>query len=93
MKTYKAGPHTDAKLHAEFSRIESAAMRADPYAQLDYLHASPERILAGMIVLADGSDLSLGAHPGLYFRSEDNTEWLPMGDPRPYSHRFMLMGA
>lgn len=76
MKTYKAGPHKDFALHAEFMRIEQASQRADPFLLLQYLHAEPAKMRAGMIVLADGTDWDPGSGAGLYRRSEDNASWI-----------------
>lgn len=76
MKTYKPGLVADADMRRELTAIEQAAQRADPHAELQYLHAAPGRIRKGMRVLADGSDWNPGSGPGPYVRNEANTAWV-----------------
>jgi hypothetical protein len=79
LKTYKPGFVADAQLRQELTNIERAAQRADPFAELQYLHAAPERIRAGMLVLADGTDWDPGSGSGLYRRNEANNAWVFIG--------------
>ncbi len=85
MRTYRAGqPPQDPKqvpdfLRTELAAIEQASNRADPQAELSYLHAEPARLRAGMLVLADGSDWDPGSGEGMYRRSADNTSWVFLG--------------
>lgn len=81
MKTYKPGFVADAGLRQELTAIEQAAQRADPFAELQTLYAEPERVRAGMLVIADGTtwnpDGVSGA--GLYRRNTANSAWVFIG--------------
>lgn len=79
MKTYKPGFVADAGLRQELAAIEQAAQRADPFVELQYLHAEPERVRAGICVLADGTDWNPGSGAGLYRRNEANNAWVFIG--------------
>jgi hypothetical protein len=74
MKTYRA-----INRDPEFRNIEQAAQRADPFAELEYLHAEPEKMRAGMFVLCDGVDFNPGSGAGLYRRNEANNAWVFIG--------------
>jgi hypothetical protein len=82
VKTYKAGqpPQDPAQvpgfLRQELPAIEQAANRADPLAELIYLHAEPTRMRKGMLVLANGTNWDPGSGAGLYLRNEANDAWL-----------------
>jgi hypothetical protein len=82
VKTYKAGqpPQDPAQvpgfLRQELPAIEQAANRADPLAELIYLHAEPPRMRKGMLVLANGTNWDPGSGAGLYLRNEANDAWL-----------------
>jgi hypothetical protein len=82
VKTYKAGqpPQDPAQvpgfLRQELPAIEQAANRADPLAELIYLHAEPPRMRKGMLVLANGTNWNPGSGAGLYLRNEANDAWL-----------------
>lgn len=64
---------------SEFAAIKRALEVASPALTLTYLHAQPERILAGMHALADGTDWDPGSGVGLYRRDETNTAWVFIG--------------
>lgn len=83
--TYRAGQvPEDAKalasfLRGELARLERALNAAQPFAELQVLHAEPERLRGGIVAYADGSDWDPGAGAGVYRRSEDNTTWVHLG--------------
>jgi hypothetical protein len=79
LKTYRAGLVGDSDASREFARIERAANAADPFMELEYLHAEPERVRAGMVVLADGTDWDPGSGAGMYRRNEANNAWVFIG--------------
>ena len=66
-------------LRREMRAIKDAGEAAKPYERLQILHAAPERVFAGMVIYADGSDYNPGAGAGVYRRSEDNTTWVHLG--------------
>jgi hypothetical protein len=72
MRTYRSGavPANTADLsnflRTELSSIEEAASRAEPFILLQELHVAPAKLLAGMTVLADGTDWNPGAGAGVY---------------------------
>jgi hypothetical protein len=74
MKTYKP-----VSRDPEFQNIAQAAQRADPFAELVYLHAEPDRVRAGLFCLADGTDWNPGSGAGLYRRNEANNAWVFIG--------------
>jgi hypothetical protein len=79
LKTYKPGFVADPQLRQELTAIEQAAQRADPFAELQYLHAEPTRMRGGMFAMADGTDWDPGSGAGLYRRSEANDAWVFIG--------------
>lgn len=79
MKTYRPGSFKDPSLQREFSAIEQAAQRADPFAELVVQHAAPSRLRPGMFVYADGSDWNPGSGEGLYRRDKTNASWIFVG--------------
>jgi hypothetical protein len=62
-------------VNRELSRIRQALERKFSHITWEILHAEPEKIRAGMVVIADGSDWNPSDGAGLYRRSEDNTAW------------------
>lgn len=79
MKTYRTGFVDDPQARQEFARIERAANAADPFTELQYQHAEPEKVRKGMLVLADGTDWDPGSGAGLYRRNEANNAWVFIG--------------
>ena len=79
--TYRAGFVPDDKdgliafLREELARIEAALNAPQPFAELQVLHAQPEKLRAGMLVYVDGTDWNPGSGEGVYRRSADNTTW------------------
>lgn len=82
MRTYRPGK-VDAKdensLRREFEAIQEAANRAEPYMQLQVLHAAPNKTFGGMLILVDGVDFNPGSGAGLYRRTENNASWVFVG--------------
>ncbi len=83
MSTYQpSAPPQDVRqvpawLNREMLALKQAQERAQPYLTREYLHAEPAKIVAGMEVLADGTDWdpgSIGA-AGLYRRNAANDAW------------------
>jgi hypothetical protein len=60
-------------------QINKAAAAANPYSSQEYLHSEPSRIVAGMEVLADGTDWNPGSGAGRYRRNEAGTAWVFVG--------------
>lgn len=79
MRTYKRGYFADPGLAREFSSIEQAANRADPFTELQVLHVAPSKLRAGMIVYADGVDWNPGSGEGVYRRNAANSAWVFLG--------------
>lgn len=79
MKTFKAPYVADPAMREVVGQIEEAAGRSDPYADLQYLHAEPKRVWAGMVVLADGTDWNPGSGEGMYRRNAANSAWTFIG--------------
>lgn len=82
MSTYVPGnpPDGDLKtlvafLRQELSSLKRELERSQPLIELDYLHAAPARLRAGMVVLADGTDWNPGSGAGMYRRNEANSAW------------------
>lgn len=59
------------------SLAESLAFSEDLI--LPYLHVEPEKVVAGMVVLADGADWNPGSGAGMYRRNEANSAWVFVG--------------
>ena len=59
--------------------IDEAAHRADPFVEMQVLHAEPVRVRAGMYVTADGVDWNPGSGEGLYRRNAANSAWVFIG--------------
>lgn len=61
--------------------IEQAGSRSDPFALLEYRTAAPEKVFAGMVVLADGVEWQPDSvnGEGLYRRNKTNTAWVFLG--------------
>ena len=82
MSTYKAGlvpedPQVLADfLRTEFQRLEQALNEPQDYALLRTLHAEPRKLIAGAVVIADGTDWNPGNGAGLYRRNEANSAWV-----------------
>lgn len=55
-----------AFLRLELAAIVKAANRAELFVLLDELHAVPDKLLTGMVALADGTDWNPGAGAGVY---------------------------
>lgn len=79
MRTYTPGPVKDGELRRELSEIQKAANRADPFSELQILHAAPKKLREGMIVYADGSDWNPGSGEGVYRRNAANNAWVFLG--------------
>ncbi len=72
------------KYDAEWTARESAALNKGlqgmwPNVLMEILHMPPERIVAGMLILADGVDFDPGSGEGLYRRDKTNTTWVFIG--------------
>lgn len=59
--------------------LERALNEAMPYAELRPLAVEPARTRAGMLILADGTNLDPGSGEGLYRRNSANTAWVFLG--------------
>lgn len=71
---------TQANTLRELARaIKDGLERGKPYETLRVLHAAPDRVFAGMLVNADGTDWNPGNGAGLYLRDESNAAWNPVG--------------
>lgn len=85
MNTYRPGfvPSDPAQLpgflRAETQSIQKAANSKVPHIAMEILHAAPERVFAGMVLIADGTDWNPGAGAGMYRRNEANTAWVHLG--------------
>jgi hypothetical protein len=82
LSTYRPGqppaavdPATAAFLRSELSQLKQALERPWPWLLRQTLHAEPEKILAGMEVLADGTNWDPGSGAGFYRRNSANTAW------------------
>lgn len=72
-------PQQQLWITSEFRAIKRALEVDSEHITLAHLHAQPERVLAGMLVLADGTDWDPGAGAGLYRRDESNASWVFIG--------------
>jgi hypothetical protein len=79
LRTFRAPAVTDPELRDSLKAVEEAANRADPFLELQILHAAPVRIRAGMLVIADGTDWNPGSGAGLYRRNAANAAWVFIG--------------
>lgn len=59
--------------------IQKAAHRADPYAELDPLHAAPTKLRDGMVVKADGTNWEPVALGGEGFYGYTSGGWVKLG--------------
>ncbi len=66
-------------LRLELISLKQALEGAQPYAVLQVLHAAPDRLFAGMLIYADGTDYDPGSGVGIYRRNEANNAWLFIG--------------
>src|SRR4051812_24352784 len=80
MRTYKPGqvPSDPANVPG-FLRLETAALQraanaADPFNELQTLHAAPSKVREGMVAIADGADWNPGYGAGMYVYL--NGEWV-----------------
>jgi hypothetical protein len=66
-----------AWLNREMLALKQDQERAQPHLTWEYLHAEPEKVVAGMEALADGANWDPGSIgvAAKYRRSEDNTTW------------------
>lgn len=85
MRTYrpKRAPDNPAQLpgflRQELVAIQQAAFRAEPFLEVEYLTAEPERVRAGMLVGADGANWDPGSGEGVYRRNAANNAWVFIG--------------
>jgi hypothetical protein len=85
MRTYRPGevPNDPAKLpdflRRELASVQRSGNRADPFAELDVLHAAPDKVRAGMVVYADGTNWNPGSGEGIYRRDKANAAWVFLG--------------
>lgn len=85
MSTYKAGlvpedPQALADfLRTEFQRLEQALNEPQDVARLRTLHVEPKKMVAGDLVIADGTDWNPGSGEGAYLRNAANTAWVFLG--------------
>ena len=68
-----------ASVRRELRTIQEIANKPEPYLELEVLHAEPERLRAGMVIYADGTDLDPGSGEGIYRRNADNSAWVFIG--------------
>lgn len=81
--TYQPGyipddwPSALQAIRREFAAVKRGLEDAAPTMHLVTLHAPPDRIFAGLLVRADGTDWQPDGlnGEGLYLRNEDNTAW------------------
>lgn len=82
MRTFRAGNRETQETQRLAADVERAAMQPQPFLLLQTLHSEPEKLFAGMLIRADGSDFdpdSLGTGEGLYQRNAANTAWVFIG--------------
>jgi hypothetical protein len=86
LSTYNPGnppsqidPVAGAYLRREHQAIKNALERADPWKTLEVRGIEPEKVVAGMLVIADGTEWNPGSGEGLYRRNKDNTAWVFIG--------------
>ena len=72
-------PQQQLWITGEFRSIKRALEESSSHVTLSYLHAQPERVVAGMCCLADGTDWNPGSGVGLYRRDESNASWVFIG--------------
>jgi hypothetical protein len=83
VRTFKAQqvPPDPAALPQSVARIqlaiEQAAHRPQPFLEVETLHAEPERVREGMVVLADGTDWNPGSGAGFY--GYYGSAWVKLG--------------
>lgn len=72
MRTYRpTNPPNDPAqlpgfLRVELGQIQKSANRAEPFIELEELHAVPDKLRTGITVLADGTDWDPGSGAGVY---------------------------
>jgi hypothetical protein len=66
-------------LEQEFSAIKRAWEADKPSEELTVRHASPTKVMAGMLVYADGTDWNPGSGEGVYRRNAANAAWVFLG--------------
>jgi hypothetical protein len=69
----------DAVLRQAMQMVEQAANRSDSFIELQILRAEPQRLRAGMVVYADGTDWNPGSGEGIYRRNVANNAWVFLG--------------
>lgn len=81
MRTFKTPYTPDANVRALAQEVEKAANRADPFIEMQVLHAEPPKVRAGMYVTADGVDWQPDGvnGEGLYRRNLANNAWVFLG--------------
>lgn len=72
-------PQQAARIRRELDAIKRAWEADKPSERLTILHAAPERLEAGMVIYADGTDYNPGSGAGVYRRSEANDAWVHLG--------------
>jgi hypothetical protein len=75
LKTFRAINPADPLQRA----IEQAANDADPFVEMQILHAEPSRVRAGMVCYFDGTDFNPGSGEGIYRRDVANAAWVFLG--------------
>jgi hypothetical protein len=76
LSTYRASNLKDKEVAEEFARVERALNEAQPFFELQVLHAEPKRMRPGMLILADGTDWDPGSGEGPYIRNAANNAWV-----------------
>jgi hypothetical protein len=76
--TFRAsGPPSNlAELARDLFRLKQAMERGQPHIIRQELHAEPDKIVANMEVMADGTNWDPGSGAGLYRRNTTNTAWV-----------------
>lgn len=59
-------PTVDPVIDEEFSRIETALQDPAPFLMVSELNKEPDKLIAGMVVLADGTNWNPGSGSGFY---------------------------
>jgi hypothetical protein len=77
--TFKSSHVADPQLAEMFARLERALNEAQPSFSMQVLHAAPNRTVAGMVVIADGTDWDPGSGEGMYRRNKANAAWVFIG--------------
>jgi hypothetical protein len=77
--TFRPAYVKDEEMRNQFDRLQRALNDAQTAFDLVVLHAAPDRMRAGMLVYADGTDWNPGSGEGVYRRNAANAAWVYLG--------------